>query len=231
MKLCLILLGCLLAATTPSVAEDALVRVRFREREPLADGTVRLLDRTVEGRAVLTARDGGLLVEDRQSGFWPITASQTPALVELGTPFQLWSEDELAAALQKEFGEGFEIVRTQHYLICTSAGRGYGEWCGGLFERLHAGFHRFWKDRIPGLSPPERPLVAIAFGTGAEYQKYQSTDASGQVALAQGYFNAKSNRMVLFDQSGPDAGNRSRTAEDVQKAALRQPRHDRHRDS
>lgn len=223
MKLWLGLLWCLLMAFSPAAAEDALVRVRFRDREPLADGSVKLIDRKVEGRAILTARDGGLLIEDRQSGLWPITASQTPAVEDLAAPFQLCSEEELTAALQQEFGDGFEIVRTPHYLICTSAGRGYGEWCGALFERLHSGFHRFWKDRIPGLSPPERPLIAIAFGTGAEYQKYQATDASGQVALAQGYFNARTNRMVLFDQSGPDAGNRSRTAEEIQKAALRQP--------
>lgn len=223
MKSLLSSVWCLLAITALSFADDATVRVRFRDREFQADGTPRIFERTIEGRALLKAQDGGLLVEDNLSGLWPITASQSPAVEALETPFQLLSEDQLAAALQREFGERFEIVRTPHYLICTSAGRGYGEWCGGLFERLHAGFHRFWKERIPGLSPPERPLVAIAFGTGGEYQKYQVTDASGQVALAQGYFNAKTNRMVLFDQTGPDAGNRDRTAEEIQKQALRQP--------
>lgn len=217
------LVACFVALGVSSTAEDRQLRVRFRDRETRTDGSIEIVDRTIEGRTLIQAQDGGLLLEDNRSCLWPITASQTPMTELLPTPFQWMSDEELATSLQKEFGTSFELVRTPHYLICTSAGRGFGEWCGGLFERLHTGFHRFWKERIPGLVPPERPLLAIAFGTGAEYQKYQATDASGQVALAQGYFNARTNRMVLFDQTGPDAGNRSRSAEEIQKQALRLP--------
>jgi hypothetical protein len=222
-KWVLCFIGWVIAGCSCTLADDPHLRVQFRDREIEADGKARIFERTIEGRALIRAQDGGLLVEDNLSCFWPITSAQAPKVETLPTPFAWLNEEELTTALQREFGPSFEVVRTPHYLICTSAGRGYGEWCGGLFERLHAGFHRFWKERIPGLSPPERPLVAIAFGSGSEYQKYQATDASGQVALAQGYFNARTNRMVLFDQTGPDSGNRNRSSEEIQKQALRQP--------
>lgn len=202
--------------------EDSCLRVRFQDRI-LSAGPPSLVERTVEGRARVQAQDGGMLIEDQAGCLWPITASQSPVIEKLTVPFTYTDQKTIAEQLQKEFGEQFSIVQTPHYVICTSAGQGYGEWCGGLFERLHGGFHRFWKDRIPNLNPPDHPLVAIAFRNSEEFQKFQAHDAQGQVALAQGYFNARTNRMILFDQSGLDEGQSQRKSETIQKQALRQP--------
>ena len=198
--------------------------VRYRvlgTAEPPAT-TPPIMEKTVEGRVRVQAQDGGLLLEDRQGTLWPITASQTSVIETLNAPFTAMTVDELTSSLQAEFGEDFEVVRTPHYLICTNAGRGYGEWCGQLFERLHTGLQKFWKDRLPGLEAPDRPLVAIAFATQKQYQDFQVTDAGGVVGAAQGYFSSRTNRMVLFDQSTNGAG-QNRTAADIQKQALRNP--------
>ena len=87
---------------------------------------------------------------------------------------------------------------------------------------MHTGFQRFWKDRLPGLEAPDRPLVAIAFATQKEYQTFQVTDAGGGVGAAQGYFSSRTNHMVLFDQSASGTG-QNRTAAEIQKQALRNP--------
>ncbi len=205
-------------------ADEPQVRARYRVLgavEPPAT-TPPVIEKTLEGRIRVQAQDGGLLLEDRQGVLWPITASQTPVTESLEAPFTTMTADELTTSLQAEFGEGFEVVRTPHYLICTNAGIGYGEWCGQLFERLHTGFQKFWKDRLPGLEAPDRPLVAIAFATQKEYQAFQITDAGGVVGAAQGYYSARTNRMVLFDPS-PSGTGQNRTAAEIQKEALRNP--------
>lgn len=205
-------------------ADEPQVRVRYRVlgvAEPPAT-TPPIIEKTLEGRVRVQAQDGGLLLEDRQGVFWPITASQTPVTEALEGPFTTMTADELTTSLKAEFGDGFEVVRTPHYLICTNAGSGYGEWCGQLFERLHTGFQKFWKDRLPGLQAPDRPLVAVAFATQKEYQDFQVTDAGGVVGAAQGYYSARTNRMVLYDQSASGSG-QNRTATEIQKQAHRNP--------
>ncbi len=203
--------------------DDPLVRVRYRAlgTADSPESSPPVIEQTVEGRVRVQAIDGGLLLEDRQGFLWPITASQTPVTETIDPAFQEMNFEELTASLQAEFGDGFVVVRTPHYLICTDAGPGYGEWCGQLFERLHTGFQKFWKDRLPGLEVPERPLVAIAFATRQEYQTFQATDAGGQVAAAQGYFSSRTNRVVLFDQTSDELGGQSRSAADIQKLARR----------
>jgi hypothetical protein len=180
-------------------------------------------EKTVEGRLRIQAADGGLLVEDRQGGLWPITASQSPVTETIAPQYAPMAAEELTAALKSEFGEGFEVYATPHYLVCTNAGRGYGEWCGRLFERLHIGFQRFWKRRIPDLEAPTRPLVAIAFATQKEFQAFQLADAGGQVGAAQGYYSARTNRMVLFNQSGEAGLGQVLDVTQIQRQALRSP--------
>ena len=228
MRSVIVLIGLLalafLSGTVSIAADEPQVRVRYRVlgvAEPPAT-TPPILEKTIAGRIRVQAQDGGLLLEDRQGTLWPITASQTPVIETLEAPFAAMTADELTTALQAEFGNGFKVVRTPHYLIVTNAGPDYGEWCGQLFERLHIGFQKFWKDRLPGLEAPDRPLVAIAFATQKEYQDFQVTDAGGVVGAAQGYFSSRTNRMVLYDQSANGSG-QHRTAADIQKQALRNP--------
>ncbi len=222
------LAGCyaVLFPTTSSLAgELPQVRVRYRVlgvAEPLATPPP-ISEKTLEGRILIQAVDGGLLLEDRQGVLWPITASQAPVVEPLETPFSPMNADELTVALKSEFGDGFIVFRTSHYLICTNAGPAYGAWCGQLFERLHTGFQKFWKDRLPGLEAPEQPLVAIAFATQKEFQAFQVTDAGGQVAAAQGYYSARTNRMVLFDSLGDAVSGQSRDFAQIQKQALLHP--------
>jgi len=220
------MLGVLLLLPLPLWASDErLVRVKYRVlgEAVSTDSPPPILEKIVEGRLRIQAVDGGVLVEDRQGGLWPITASQTPEIEAVDAPFTSMSADELTTSLKAEMGQGFEVVATPHYLICTNAGRGYGEWCGQLFERLQAGFQRFWKDRIPGLEAPDRPLVAIAFASRKEYQAFQLKDAGGQVGDAQGYYSARTNRMVLFDQSREQSGGPALDSSEIQKLGLRNP--------
>jgi len=206
-------------------SEEPLVRVKYQVLAEAASPETPppIQEKSIEGRLKVQAVDGGLLVEDRQGGLWPITVSQAPTTETIAPQYMAMNIEELTASLKAEFGKDFEVVTTPHYLICTNAGQGYGEWCGQLFERLHVGFLQFWTERIPGLEAPDRPLVAIAFASQKEYQAFQLADAGGQVGEAQGYYSARTNRMVLFDLPREEARGRALNIKEIQKLALRNP--------
>lgn len=202
---------------TSLTAEDQpLVQVRFLSAVAPPQPASRQL--TIEGRILRKAQDGGLLIESRTGELWPIPATQNPELQILPEPYSPLTGEPLKNSLREQFGPDFEIVQTPHYVICTNAGTGYGEWCGQLFERLHGGFSRFWKDRLPEFSPPDQPLIAIAFATPEEFERFQIADAGGQVSGALGYYSAKTNRMVLYDHSY--ASGRATSAEEARKRSL-----------
>ncbi|MBW3540100.1 MAG: DUF1570 domain-containing protein [Planctomycetes bacterium] len=179
------------ATAAPLAAADGLERVVFT-----ADSRER---REVEGRVLVKAADGGLLLEDRSGELYTIVPERLQAREPVGRDFEPLSNEELGRRLLDEFGAGFEIVTTRHYVICTSAGRTYAEWCGALFERLMRAFYTHWRSRPLELHEPSRPLVAIVFADADDFAEYATRDAGAATAMSGGYYSIRTNRMVLFD--------------------------------
>ncbi len=176
----------------------ALLRITFAEHDKQR--------RAVEGRIVVEAQDGGILLQGRDGRLWNVTPEMLVKREALGKPFRPLTPDELAAQLSAEFGPGFEIVKTRHYVICTSAGKTYGRWCGALFERLMSSFQTHWRSRALQLHEPELPLSAIVFADSKQFAKFASQDADPSLASATGYYSIKTNRMILQDlTAGPNS--------------------------
>ena len=105
-----------------------------------------------------------------------------------------------------EFGEGFEIVRTDHYVICTNAGKPYAEWCGNLFERLLSAFLTHWRGKPLSLEEPAAPLPAVVFASAEEFARFAAKDAGPATAKSKGYYSVRTNRIVLYDlTAGPNS--------------------------
>lgn len=184
---------------------DELHRVRFLD----ANGRTRV----VEGRIRVTAQDGGILLEGREGRLWNVTPEKLQEKAATGEKFTPWPGDELAKRLLEEFGAGFSIVRTEHFVICSSAGEEYARWCGSIFERLLGAFRRQWRRKETDLRPPEFPLQAIIFSDRQEYARYAAEDAGAATAAsAKGYYSIGTNRMVLYDLTAELKGSRPRTA-------------------
>ena len=66
--------------------------------------------------------------------------------------------------LQEELGPGFEVYRTQHYVIFYNSSEAYAKQVGALFEQLYRSFFIFWKNQRWELPEPEYPLVAVVLG-------------------------------------------------------------------
>ncbi|MCA9052748.1 MAG: DUF1570 domain-containing protein, partial [Planctomycetaceae bacterium] len=74
-----------------------------------------------------------------------------------------------------------------------------GRWCGRLFERLQTAFLGYWKRAGLDVHEPAQPLVAVIFADPEAYAAYATRDAGPALAQSQGYYSARTNRIVLTD--------------------------------
>ena len=183
---------------------EPLVRVTFAEK----DGA----ERAVEGRVLVEAQDGGVLVQGRDGVLWTVTPERLRGREAVGGEFEPLSAEELGEGLLAEFGDGFEIVRTKHYVICTSAGARYAQWCGGLFERLMGAFRGQWRGLE--LDDPEFPLPAVVFRDAAQFAAFAAKDAGAGTAESKGYYSIRTNRVVLYDLTAGTGGRPPQTPEE-----------------
>lgn len=179
--------------------------------------------RTVEGRIVVEAQDGGILLLGLDGMLWSVTPKRLVKREATGKEFEPLSADELGRQLQREFGDGFEIVQTRHYVICTNAGRAYGRWCGALFERLMSSFRTHWRSRALDLHDPKLPLAAVVFADAQQFARFATKDAGQAAAEAKGYYSVRTNRMVLYDLTAAPGSRPATTPAEVNRKIAASP--------
>jgi hypothetical protein len=191
----LLAVACLFAGfATPAAAIDRVTMKR--------DG----IEQELIGRIIVTADDGGVVLEARDGLLWTIPPEEQVAKTSDAEPFAPYKPDELAARMLKELPAGFDTLQTKHYLICFNTSRAYAQWCGSLFERLYQGFTNYWSNR--GFEPraPDRLLVAVVFADRATYGRFARAELGEAVDSIIGYYSKKTDRMTMFDLTGT-AGN------------------------
>jgi hypothetical protein len=159
----------------------------------------------VEGRLLLTAQDGGILLLARDGVLWRIEPQEKVRASRDDAPFRPLTPQEMSKSVAAELPKQFEVYQTPHYLIFYDTSRAYAQWCGALFERLYAAFRNSWSHR--GFEPgePEFPLVAIVFADKQMYAKFSQKDLGDAAESIVGYFNLETNRMVMCDLTGTAA--------------------------
>lgn len=184
--------------------------------------------RSVAGRVLLEAQDGGLLLEARDGRLWNVTPKQLQKHETTDTEFRPLNAEELGQQLSREVAElgittPTQIVVTKHYVICSTAGRKYAEWCGSLFERLHDAFLAYWKAAGLELHEPEFPLPAIVLKDHAQFTEFAAKHDRPDAAQSPGYFSEPTNRIILFDlTAGPNSAP-AQTAADIQRKIAASP--------
>ena len=180
------------------------------------------VDRTIESRILLEAQDGGLLIEGRDGRLWNVTPKQLQKREATDDPFQPLSAEQLGDQLAREVTElgiktPTQVVVTQHYVICSTAGRPYAEWCGSLFERLHDAFRDYWKEAGLELRDAEFPLPAIVLKDRAEFAEFATKHDRPDAAQSLGYFSEPTNRIILFDLTAGPKSTPAKTAGDIRR--------------
>jgi hypothetical protein len=209
-RLSLMFAACLLCVWLSAArisADDEAKRRDPELRPPLTRITfvdAKTEKRTIDARVLLEAQDGGLLLEGRDGRLWNVSPKQLQNREALNQTFRPLSSEDLGQQLRRELSElgvkSFtEVVITKHYVICSTAGRQYAEWCGEAFERLHDAFRQFWKEANLELPESEFPLPAIVLKDRAEFAAFAAKHDRPDAAESPGYFSEPTNRIVLFD--------------------------------
>jgi len=188
---------------------DPLVRIKFVDDSGQTTAA--------EGKVVVEAADGGVLLLGRDGRLWSITPKQKRDVESIGRPFSLLTADELGRALVGEFGPHFEIVKTRHYVITTAAGPQYAQWCGDLFERLLDAFLAHWKAVGLDVSEPAGRLPAIVFADEHEFKAYAAADAGSFGEESKGYYSIRTNRIVLYDLTAGKGKKRATSAAEIKR--------------
>jgi hypothetical protein len=162
-------------------------------------------ERQIEGRVVITAVDGGILLQSRDGVLWAVPPEELVTHTSDEKPFRPMSAQEVSKSLLGQLPRGFDVYQTQHYVILHDTSRAYAQWCGALFERLYGAFRAYWSSKDFDLPDPEFPLVAVVFADKQSYLKFSADELGNAGESIIGYYSLTSNRMTMYDLTGTDA--------------------------
>lgn len=177
--------------------------------------------REVLARLVLTAADGGVLVEDRAGTLWNITPDRLKSRTATQTPYTRFTVDERRAAIRDEFGDAFRSITTPHYIIVFNTTDAYAEWCGGLLERFYEGYFDFWNKAGLKLHEPADRLVVIVLQNQTQFQEFYSSDVGQKTQSSFGYYSIRRNHTVLYNFAETDEA--KQTAIGIRRAVAKTP--------
>jgi hypothetical protein len=180
--------------------------------------------RTVEGRIVVEASDGGLLIEAADGILWTIESHELLARKELDAEFDPLTHDEMATRLLAEMPPGFRVHTTPHYVVCYNTSRAYAQWTSSLLERLYKAFTNYWENQGLELREPEFPLPALLFADRQMYDRASRDDLPAGTGNIVGFYSLRSNRVNMFDLTGAEAvrGSASARSGEARRGSLRE---------
>lgn len=188
-------LACLAVTLAFAVPAFGMERVSFQR-----DGR----QQHVVGKLVVEDQEGGVLLLSRDRGLWIIPREQIIHRERDDAPYRPLTDREMTEQLLDELPDGFRVHDTAHYLIFYNTSAAYARWCGSLYERLHRGFHNYWKKRGFPLREPEQRLVALVFDHRHSFQEYAEPELGEAAASMIGYYNMRTNRVTMYDLTGID---------------------------
>ncbi len=158
--------------------------------------------RQVEGR--LLAADNQTVVLLRREGSMNFIPRDKVAAIEpTGQRFTAQTADLLRASLQTEFGGGYTVSQTAHFVVVHPPGD-FQKWATP-FEDLFLRFGHYFSSRGFAVPEPDFPLVAVVLNTRAEFDRFlsQHQPADAQVL---GYYAPRSNRIITYRQTVEGGG-------------------------
>ncbi len=141
-----------------------------------------------------------LLARDGQA--WDFDIARAPEALRRKGTVSPFTHAELRAQLLREFGSSYDVSGAGHYLVVHPAGQ-RNRWAN-RFDGLYREMVQYFTTRGIRTTQPDYPLVAVVFPTEAEFYRHAKDDGVTNGVL--GYYSCKSNRVMLFDQSGGRPG-------------------------
>lgn len=178
-----ILVGCGLLSQAASAASPPLVELKVEGKT--YRGRVAALD---SSSCWLMGRDGRL---DR------LEVKRIEAHQQASATFRGLSGVEMRDELRREFGGGFDVAATDHYVVCGP--KGHTDGLAPIFEDVYRAAQRYFSVRGFTFKKPEFPLVAVIYPNRARFAERCRVDQVTEMAGLMGYYLPSSNRVSLFD--------------------------------
>ena len=163
-----------------------------------------MVELTLDGRKIeglpLSWDDANVHLMGRDGRLWKFAPNAAKDFKKTGDTFRGYSSAEFRAALAREFGGGYEVTGTAHYMVAHPAGQG-AKWAE-RFEDLYRSFTHYFSVRGFAIKEPRFPLVGVVCRDRNDFA--QRAAAGGEPAPngVLGYYNVESNRITLYDMGG-----------------------------
>ncbi len=198
--------------TVPTSAAFPLLRITFSEGERQV---------VAEGRAIVEAQDGGILLEERNGRVRQLTPAMIQSREALPDTFRPMSADELAVDLLSQVPAGFETIETLHYVICFNSAEEYAEFCGKLLEHVFDEYFEFMKGQGVVVAEPVGKLPIIIFLSESEFKEYAAKQhPETSFENTPGYYTIRDNQTLLTDLTRDRS---MRTPRAIRKRLAEQP--------
>ena len=168
------------AGTLPDVMVALDYQGKQYEGKPLAIDDLRIL---------LLGRDGRL---------WDLPASAGNRARQTAPAFRPFSPSETRAALLRELGSGFEVSGAGLYMVAHPAGQ-RDRWAD-RFDEFYRSFVHYFTVRGIAVDPPPTPLVAIVCRDAEEFARRSAGQQAPVGAAVLGWYDAQSNRLMIYDR-------------------------------
>lgn len=207
--------GLLPAATSLAESSDSLVVVTLNA-DPADDAA------TLSGRVLVTAQDGGILVEERNGTLHNLTPGDFTDVRTTAEQFTPLNADELATELLGQLGSAWSIRQTDHFVIASTASDTWTEHCARLLETVCDEYFEFFEDLEIAVTPLDRPLAVILFRHQEQLQAFAAQQhPETTFEDVPGYYSSRSNQMYATDISSRPVSSRR----DLLKLLRKKPRH------
>ena len=133
-----------------------------------------------------------------------------------------------SAELRKEFGDGYKVFTTRHWILVYKADIGWVKACGEMLERTHDTFVATFEKAGFKLRKLDEDLVGVLIGEEKDYLEYRERQRSQRgrsgPSRGGGVYSSRTNRITFFDDRTRErsrSGSRSRPADlvNMSKAA------------
>ncbi|MGI9471842.1 MAG: DUF1570 domain-containing protein [Rubripirellula sp.] len=188
-RLVMLSFGLLFLVTTPTVVMG-VESITFRVEDQ---------QRSATGRILVEAQDGGVMLEADDGRIWTLQPEDIVSRKQTDAAFEPVAADELEERMLEELKDGFQVYRTQHYMIVYNSSEGYAKQVGALFEQLYRGFFTYWKNQRWKLPEPEFPLVALVLKDHRSFLTHARGEIGETANSVIGYYHLGSNRMTTFN--------------------------------
>ena len=197
-----LVLGCCCSLFCSAVsAQDELtqptaktLQLKFKTDQDTRESLGEVVQEDSAGNLIFLTPDGQL---------WTLYAEDVISRDTSQEIMQPLSSEAIFDQFNAELPPGFEVLKTKHYVIVFNTSEAYAKWVGELFERLYRGFYNYWKRTHNWtLDEPRFPLVAVVFKDKNSYGMYAQREVGDAAQAMIGYYNMKTNRMVMYDLTG-----------------------------